>query len=112
AAVAGLQQDVHELLLCNRVADLHGPAAQSLRLGRKLHRGKRGAVNAVAASPAADGHDQVAGLRLFVTVLDGDQPNRAAEYQWVAEIAFIKANCSVDCRDAHAVAVIADAGYD
>ena len=62
--VAGRQQHVEHHLLGDRVADLHRAAADLLAFVRQLGAGKRRPVNAVAARAAADGHDQIARLRL------------------------------------------------
>ena len=64
-AVAGGQQHVEHHFLGDRVADLHGSAREAFALAGQFGRAERGAVDAVAAGAAAEGHDVVAGLRLL-----------------------------------------------
>ena len=90
AAVAGLQDDVEQLLLGDGVADLHGPAGDRSRLGGQLDRGEGGAVDAVAAGPAADGHDQVAGLDSLWRRSTRDQADGAAIDQRIGQVALIE----------------------
>jgi hypothetical protein len=73
--------------------------------------GKCGAVNAIAAGASAHDDDGVAdgGLVDFVA---RDQPDAAAENQRIADVAIVEIDRAVDGGDAHAVAVIANAGDD
>ena len=110
AAVAGLQQHVEHLLFGDGVADLHGAAADLFRFGGQLKRREGGAVDAVASGAAADGHDEIAGVRLLVAAVNRNQADGAAEDERVGQVALVEADGAVDGGDAHAVAVIAHAG--
>ena len=112
AAVAGLQDHVLHLLLGDGVADLHRPAADRFRFVREFEAGERRAVNAVAAGPAADRDDQVAGLHLLERLVRRDDADRAAEDERVRQIAIVEEDRAVDRGNAHAVAVIAHPGDD
>ncbi len=72
------------------VADLHGAARQRFALAGQFGRGKRRAVNAVAAGAAADGHDQIAGLHSFFGLVGRDQADVAAVDQRIAQIAAVE----------------------
>ena len=61
--------------------------------------GKRRPVDAVAAGAAADGHDQVAGLRLLAAAVHRDQADGAAEDQRIGEVALVEADGPVDGRE-------------
>ncbi len=111
SSVAGLQDHIKQFLLGDGVADLHGAAADFFRVGGQLDGGKGGPVDTVASGSAADHHDEVAGAGLFVAALDGNQADRAAVNERIAEVARIEANGAVDGGNADAVAVIADAGH-
>ena len=111
-AVAGLQQHVEHFLLGDGVADLHRAAADLFRFGGQLDRGKRRPVDAVAPGAAADRDDQVAGLRFLVTAVHRDQADGAAINQRIGQVALVETDRPVDGGNAHAVAVIADAGDD
>ena len=87
------------------------PERLSLSL-RQFGRAERGAVNAVAAGAAADGHDQVAGLRLLERLVARDQADVAAVDQRVAQVARVEVDRAVDGGNAHPVAVVAHAGDD
>ena len=111
-AVAGRQQHVEHHLLGDRVADLHGAAGERFAFVRQLGAGERRAVNAVAARAAADGDDQIAGLRLLERLVARNQPDVAAEDQRIAEVAVVEVHRAVDRGNAHAVAVVAHARDD
>ena len=70
AAIAGLQQHVEHHLFGDGVADLHGAAGERFAFAGQFGGGERRAVDAVAAGSAADGDDQVAGLRLLERFVD------------------------------------------
>ena len=112
AAVAGLEDDVEDHLLGDRVADLDRAAGDRLALAGQLDRAERGAVDAVAAGPAADGDDPVARLDLLRRHPARDHADGPAEDQRVGQVAGIDDQGPVDRGDAHPVAVVADAGDD
>src|SRR5262249_57084812 len=83
ATIASLEHDVEDLLLGDRVADLHRPTADRLGFLGQLQRRERRPVDAVPPGPPADGHDQVAGLRRLLGPADRDEADRSAEDEWV-----------------------------
>ena len=114
AAVARLADEVAELLLGDRVADLH-----------RLHRavlvqffaGKGRAVDAVLADPAAAHHDQVAGLDGLACAGHavhrlGQSSDRAAVDQRLADVTRIEILPAVAVRDAGLVAAVDHALVD
>ena len=112
AAVAGHQEHVEDHFLGDGVADLDGAAGEGFAVAGEFGGTEGGAVDAVAAGASADGHDQVVRLRLLERFIVGQQANVAAVDQRIAEVAGIEIEGAVDGGDAHAVAVVADAGHD
>ena len=110
--VARLQDHIHHHLLGDGVADLHGTARNRFALMRQLGGGERRAVNAVAAGAASDRDDQVARMNFLLALVDRDHRHGPAIDQRVPEIPFVKEDGSVDGRNPHPVAVVADTGHD
>ena len=69
-------------------------------------------MDAVAAGPAADRDDPVAGLDLLRRHAAREHADGAAEDQRVGEVAGVDGQGAVDRGDAHPVAVVAHAGDD
>ena len=88
------------------------PPESVLALAGQFGGAEGGAVDAVAAGPPADGHDQVARLRMLERLVARDQADVAAVDQRIAEVAAVEVDGAVDRGDAHAVAVVAHAGDD
>src|SRR5439155_18963607 len=94
------------------VPNLHGAAADLLRLGRQLVRGKRGALDAIAPRPASDRSNVIPGARLLVAAVHGNQADGPTEYQRIGQITVLEADRTVDGRNTDAVTIIADPGHD
>ena len=112
AAVARFEHHVENFLFFDRVPDLHRAAGERFAFARQFRAAKGGAVNPVAPGATAHRDDQVADFRLFERLVDRNQADVAAVNQRVAEVAFVEEDRAVDGRDAHSVAVVADAGDD
>ena len=104
----GLEHEVGEHLLVDRVADLHGAAAFRLALTRQFDARKGSAVDAVAAGAAAGHHDEIARMHGGIRVAPGHDPHRAAEHERVADVARMEGDGAGDRGDAHAVAIVTD----
>ncbi len=68
-------------------------------------------MNAVASGAAAHGHNEIPRHGFLVATVHRDQADGAAVDQRIAQVARIEADCTIDRRDAHAVAVIAHPGH-
>ena len=110
--VASLEDHVEDHLLGDRVADLDGAAGDGLALAGQLGRAEGGAVDAVAAGPAADRDDPVAGLDALLRHAARHHADRPAEDQRVGQVARVDGQGAVDGGNPHPVAVVADAGDD
>ena len=62
------------------------PPGEGFALAGQLGRAERGAVDAVAAGPAADGDDPVAGLDVLLRHAPGDHADGAAEDQRIGQV--------------------------
>ena len=113
--VREVEAGLHEQLLEERVADLHGRAQLLEARVRVRARGEAGrAVDAVAAGVGADEHEDVAGafrLRAGELVAARDADAHGVD-QRVAGVGVLEEDLAADGRDAEAVAVAADAGDD
>ena len=74
----------------------------------QFDRRERRPVNSVASSASADGDDLIAGPDVFVTLVDRDHRHVAAVDQRIAEVSIVETDGTVDRRDPHAVAVVAN----
>src|SRR5207249_3307172 len=61
---------------------------------------------------AADYDDLIARARFLSAAVNRDQADGAAVNERVAQVALVEQDRAVHGRDAHAVAVVADAGHD
>ena len=111
-SIAGGQEHVEHHLFRDRVADLHRAAGNRFALAIEFGGAERGAVDAVAAGPSADGHDHVAGPRFLERLVAGNQSHVAAKDQRIAQVTRIEVDGPVHRGNAHAVAVVADPGDD
>ena len=115
--VAGRENHVQQHFFGDGVADLHCSTRKRFAFMRELGRRKRGAVDAVTPSLAADGHDEIADSHLLRFFADGDHGDISAIDERIAQIAFVEKEGAIDRGNAHAVAVVADprddsAGHD
>ena len=110
--VAGLKQNVQHHFFGDGVADLHRPAGQRFGFGRQLGAAERGPVDAVATGSAAHRDDVIARTGGFFFHAHRDHAGVATIHQRVAQISIVEHDCAVDRRDAHAIAIVADAGND
>ena len=69
-------------------------------------------MDAVATGAAAQSDDAVAIMRLAVDEVPRDEADAAAVNERVTDVAIVEEDAAADGGDAHAVAVIADAGDD
>jgi len=69
-------------------------------------------VDAVASGSASDEDDEVSGVGGFEAFVGGDEADISAVDEWVADVSGVEEYRAVECWDAHAVAVVADAGDD
>src|SRR5208337_1575805 len=104
--VPGLLHDyVRELLLGDRVADLHGGDRAFVV---EYFRRECGAVDTVLAHPATHHHDEIAGVRRFLVQLPpppdtGHHADRAGKDEGFSGIAGIEVTEALRGRDARAV---------
>src|SRR2546425_3195344 len=110
-----IEAGLHEHLLEEGVADLHG-RAQLLEAGVRIGAGGEtgGAVNTVASGIGADEHEDVAGaLRLRARqAVDGRDSDAHGVDERVGGVGLFEDDFAADRRDAEAVAVACDAGDD
>ncbi len=107
--IAGGEQHIEHFFLFDRIADLNRPAREAFALARQFGARERRAVNSVTAGPATHGDDEVTRLRLLERLVVRDQADIAAEHERVAEIPLVETDRSVDGRNPHPIAIIADA---
>ena len=106
--VARLELGVEDDLLLDRIADLHGAGADHLALVGQLDRGEGRPVDAVAPRAPTRGEDLVAGLGGLGDLVLGQDADRAAIDERVANEVVVHVNGAGHGRDAHRVAVVAN----
>ena len=104
-AVPGTHQGIDNLLLHNRIPDLHD-AAEAFGGVVQLQRGERRPMNPIAPSASTDGNDQVAGFHRFIASILGNQTNVATIDKRIPRIAWIEQDCTIRRRNPHAIAVV------
>src|SRR5436309_3307670 len=66
-------------------------------------------MNPIATGAATDRHDEIAGLRLLVRLIARQETDIAAVHERIAQIALVKVHGTIDCRNSHPIAIVADA---
>ena len=108
--IACFQEHVEQFLFCYGVADLDCAARDFFRFARQLDRRECSAMDAIATGAAPKRDNEISRLGSLLALAHGDNTNSTAVNQRIAEIARIETDGAVDRGDAHAIAVVPNAG--